>query len=71
MSRESDIEALKAAQPAWRAEGIGVRGNPVDFQREQAQVNWPGATFTRRDAADIGRSARPGAPDQPKSVPAA
>lgn len=43
-----DLEALKQAQPPWMAEGIGVRGNPVDHQRQQTQVNWPSATFTRR-----------------------
>lgn len=67
---EADLEALKQAQPSWRADGLGVRGNPVEFQKQQAQIEWPSATFSRRAGQDLAGPATAGAPDHPDSVPA-
>lgn len=66
----ADLEALKRAQPAWRADNLGVRGNPVEFHKQQAQVDWPSATFTRRSGRDLAGPATAGASEAPTTVPA-
>lgn len=66
----ADLEALKRAQPSWMAEGIGLRPNQVEAQREQTRVEWPAATFERRAGRDLAGPASAGAPELPPSVPA-
>lgn len=67
---QAEVDALRAAQPSWRADGLGVRGNPIEYHREQATVNWPAATVTERRGPITQVPAKPGAPEQPPSVPA-
>lgn len=67
---EDDFRALQMAQPPWRADGLGVRGNPVSFQKQQPQVNWPAATLTHRTGSVVSGPSTPGSPEQPPSVPA-
>lgn len=72
MDTEQDnlIQELKKAQPTWRADTLGVRGNPVEFHKQQAAVNWPSSVLTHRaGGVNLGESL-PGAPEQPVSVPA-
>lgn len=67
---EADLAVLKAAQPRWMADGIGIATNAVEVHREQARVNWPSAGITRRSGEVITTEATPGAPEAPTSVPA-
>lgn len=67
---EDDLMALRQAQPPWRADGLGVRGNPIEFHREQARVDWPNQVLGRRTGSVSQTAATPGAPEQPPSVPA-
>lgn len=67
---ENEFEMLKRAQPAWRADGLGVRGNPIDFQKEQTRVDWPAAEFTRREGKELAGPATAGSPQRPPYVTA-
>lgn len=67
---DDDLQALRQAEPPWRADNLGVRGNPVEFHREQARVDWPNQALSRRGGTVETGTARPGAPEQPPSVPA-
>lgn len=66
----ADLEILRNVQPAWRLDGLGIKGNPVEAHREQAQINWPSAGLTRRDGRTLAGPAVAGAPEGPTSVPA-
>lgn len=63
------FDALKTAQPSWKAEGIGVRGNPVETNKQQTQIIWPDATLTRSTGRDQSVISTPGAPELPPTVP--
>lgn len=41
-------QALRDSKPSWQADGGGVRGNPVELHKEQAQTNWPESSFVSR-----------------------
>lgn len=45
---DDSFAILSKAQPIWRADQLGVRGNPIEFHKEQAKVNWPAAEITER-----------------------
>lgn len=70
MSLESDLEMLRTAQPAWRAEGIGIRGNAVDLQKEQTRVDWPGVTLERRSGEPLAGVAQAGKNEAQSTTPA-
>lgn len=65
-----DLAALKAAQPSFKADTLGVRGNPVEFHRQQANVDWPPATLSHRGHGVELENATPGAPSPAPSVTA-
>jgi hypothetical protein len=65
---KDDLEALRAAQPSWRADMLGVRGNPIEFHKEQARINWPSATIEHRTGGVKQGQATAGAPEQKDSV---
>ncbi len=54
------LNALKAAQPRWMAEGIGVRGNPVDMIKQQTQVSFPPPELIRSKGTDKSVTTSPG-----------
>lgn len=66
----ADLEILRNTQPAWRLDGLGVKGNAIEAHREQAQVHWPSAGLTRRDGRPISGPASAGQPEAPSSIPA-
>jgi hypothetical protein len=50
---KADLEALKAAQPSWRADNLGVRGVPVTVSSAKANLNWESSVTFRRPVVDL------------------
>lgn len=67
---QDDLDALRRAQPSWRADTLGVKGAPVEFHKQQANVNWPSSTISHRAGGVNTGEASPGSPEAPISVPA-
>jgi hypothetical protein len=64
------LDALRRAQPTWRADALGVRGNPIEFHKQQARVDWPDPTLTHRGQGVSQAESTPGAPAETTERPA-
>jgi hypothetical protein len=49
----ADLAALKAAQPAWQKDGLGLRGRVEVMHNSKAKLDWPDVPVVRRAPVDL------------------